>query len=131
MAIIANFLSTLIESTKLSPKIAGQLFMYNEATAKFEVIHTKWSKNGYISRSVLMLLVCTTMLDRIISINFHPEKDTEAHSKLCLMMIVSCTLMAERYRIRTLYPNEFVLFFNQIAKLESTLTKGMAVKNIL
>ncbi len=108
----------------MSPKIAGQLFIYNEANAKFEVIKTKWSINGYLARSILMLLVCGTMMDRIISIKIRPEKSTEAHSKLCLMMIVSCLLMAERYRIRSKYPNEFVSFFNGVSNLESTLTKG-------
>lgn len=123
MLLTKNLVEIFVQANQMSPKIAGQLFTYETKRQKIEIKEMKGGKNGYKTRLIFLLLNAAVILLRILS-NTTVGNDATSRCRvktelnLYFMVLGSCLVCAERYRVRSKFPEHFVIFFNDIIHAE-------------
>ncbi len=124
MLLTENFLSVIIRAYQISPNIAGQQLIYNFENQKFEAIHELSTLNGLKRRFILFCLITIATIIRIIGLKLKMkaprETNVSVETNICIMILFMFTVVAERYRIRGKFPNDFVDFLNGVIVTEKS-----------
>lgn len=135
MLIAENCLEILIQANKVSPKIAGQLFLYKPAKDKVQLLNKNVGcRKGFKFRWLFMITIAFSIFARII-ISTQNNKDVNTNAtveiNLCILMLALLLFVIERYRMWTYYPEDFVDFLNGAIKMERKKTAGIISKTVL
>ncbi len=118
----------LVKATKMSPNISGIQIIYSKQTCQFSINDYQCAKRRFQNRWILLLLIKLTYFIRIIMLKLdHVTADPTAKQLeilQCIVVICIISVVAERYRIGYLYPNDFVSFLNAAISIERNCVKG-------
>lgn len=130
MILTEKLLKILIQSNKISPIIVGQLFTFVTKGHKFATVDGYRATNGFKIRWILLLCISFTFLLRFFMLKLcesskNSPNVTVMESSVCIMMAFISLVGSERYRIRGLYPQNFVSFFNGAMIIERKYATGI------
>lgn len=128
-----GFCKIIVEANQASITLAGQLFLYNEKTNKFDILKKHGRLNAYQKRWILILIVLASICLRILDYKLLAKKDYNCNSsakyKLALMMLVLVFVVAEHFRVRGFFAKDYLSFLNAAAFIERKYDKGNLLKH--
>lgn len=135
MLVTENFLQTVIQGYQESPKIAGQLLIYNYKNQKFEKVLQKRAQIGLKIRFIVFYFLTLATVVRIMDSNLQMKGNERkgnpiVETNMCIMVLFVFVLFAERYRSRSESPGDFIDFLNGAILLEQKCERGKYLKNI-
>ncbi len=135
MILSEHFLKNLILANKISPTICGQLFSYDATQNCIKILDKPSARHGFKWRGKLFAFIAAEMIFRILDrkLNFTQEvytENTRVDISMCMLMFLPCLVVAERYRVRSKFPDEFKSFFNGVIQMEKIHGKGNQIQGI-
>lgn len=132
MLLSENFLEIWVQAHKTSPKIVGQLLLYNETSKSAKILPenkaTEHTTKGFKLRWIFLLSIQLSMLLRILDLKFSPNYENKTvEINLCAMMLFICVETSEGYRVWAYNPNLFLSFFNNIFLFERKHNAGVKI----
>ncbi len=129
MILTYNFLQILVQATKMSTKISGQLFYYTEKYHKFSLVEKQSTMHGFRARWIFLLVIAFTFVFRILKLNLFPanKEDTSSilmETNICILITTLFVVASERYRVRSSHTEDLVSFINGVIAFENNHMKG-------
>lgn len=131
MLLSEGFLLVLIDANQIFPKIVGTLYTYNSGRTAVETIKNLRTRNGFMARWILLMLILVSMITQFVMLKAQSYKDDKLMEVIFSILMITFTLvLTERYRIKTMFPEELTTFLNAAISFENTYVKGKQISKI-
>lgn len=132
MKVFQQLLKLLVQANQACPRLAGEIFRYNEGKVcnqSITIISGKKAKFGVLIRSLVLLVVSFSMILRIRHLQMNKaygnlNASEKVYMNLCVITLFNSILNAERYRVRGYFPEKFASFVNSLFVMEDRYFKG-------
>lgn len=130
MAPFDRFLEVIFQANLVFPYVGGQLMAFNKSKSKVEIVNIGGGKVGFKIRWIFLSLFLFSIILRLIFLRFLDSNEfvlinKNVDTSLCLTTVLMISVIAERYKSWTYYPEKYVSFLNAIINLKRNQLKGI------
>lgn len=125
-----KFLEVIFQANLVFPYVGGQLIAFNKKKSKIEIVNIGGGKAGFKIRWIFLSLFLFSIILRLVYLGFVDSNEfvlinKNVDTSLCLTTVLMISVIAERYKSWTYYPEKYVSFLNAIINLKRNQLKGI------